>query len=370
MQLPKYVLDILQTLENADYESYVVGGSVRDYLIGRTPHDYDIATQALPTSIIALFPHTAPTGIKYGTVTVLAEAPVEVTTYRKDGPYRDRRRPTDVTFSSRILDDLARRDFTINAIAYSPTRGFYDPFSGQIDLHNRVIRTVGNPHKRFQEDTLRILRGIRFCSSLGKEWSLESETVKAMKSQARQLRFISKERITEEFIKLLMGVAPTRGLEELSAIAKDAFENELIVSKRLEEVPLRMELRLSLVLQDNPWLFDWLILSRQKLNHINKVLTNYPLPHTTTELRHLCFHIGREHLDDWLIARGLTPQAEALANTPIFPQELAISGSDIIKVKGKGPIVGKTLNKLAFYVRENPSLNTREELLKLLLREP
>ena len=182
MQLPKYVLDILQTLENAGYESYVVGGSVRDNLLGRTPHDYDIATQALPTSIIALFPHTASTGIKFGTVTVLSEAPVEVTTFRKDGPYCDRRRPTNVTFSPRILDDLARRDFTINAIAYSPIRGLYDPFLGQIDLQNRVIKTVGKPQKRFQEDALRILRGIRFCSSLGSDWSLESATAKAMKS--------------------------------------------------------------------------------------------------------------------------------------------------------------------------------------------
>ena len=167
-----------------------------------------------------------------------------------------------------------------------------------------------------------------------------------------------------------MGIAPTRGLKELSLIAKEAFGYKLIIPDKLEEFPLRKELRLSLVLQDNPWLFDKLTLSRQKLNHINKVLTNYPLPKTTTELRHLCFHVGREYLDDWLILRGLTPQAKALAKTPIFPHDLAISGSDIIKVKGKGPIVDKTLNKLAFYVRENPNLNTREELLKLLLREP
>ncbi len=365
MQLPTYVLEILKVLEDAGFESYIVGGSVRDSLLGKFPKDYDIATQALPEEIKDLFPKTVPTGEKFGTITVLSERPVEVTTFRKDGPYRDSRHPLTVSFSKNLKDDLMRRDFTINAIAYSPKRGYIDPLAGRKDLRAKMIRAIGNKEERFQEDALRSLRAIRFCSTLGEGWLIEETTFKAMKNTAFLVRNISHERITDELIKMINGLLPTKGLILLSEISEKAFGQKLEIVN-LESMPPKIELRLSLILQKNPWLSQWLVLPKKTRKHIEIILTDYPLPQNETELRHLCYHVGRDYLDDWLVFRGQKPQAASLRQIPINIEDLAIDGFDVEKLVGKGPVVGDILIELASLVRENPSLNTRESLLKLI----
>ena len=166
--IPPEIEFIIDRLENNGFEAYLVGGCVRDMLMGIPPHDYDITTSAEPEITLSLFPKTVPTGIKHGTVTVLNKGfAAEVTTYRSDGEYGDHRRPESVTFVKSLKEDLARRDFTVNAIAYNENEGIKDFFGGKEDINNKILRAVGNPEKRFTEDALRILRLFRFASILG-----------------------------------------------------------------------------------------------------------------------------------------------------------------------------------------------------------
>lgn len=167
-EIPQKVEIIINILEKAGYEAYAVGGCVRDALLGRTPNDWDITTSAKPEQVKALFHRTVDTGIAHGTVTVLLEKEgFEVTTYRVDGEYEDGRHPKEVTFTACLEEDLKRRDFTINAMAYNPRKGLVDLFEGQKDLENKVIRCVGDPLERFTEDALRIMRAVRFSAQLG-----------------------------------------------------------------------------------------------------------------------------------------------------------------------------------------------------------
>ena len=185
-EIPQKVEIIINILEKAGYEAYAVGGCVRDALLGRTPNDWDITTSAKPEQVKALFHRTVDTGIAHGTVTVLLEKEgFEVTTYRVDGEYEDGRHPKEVTFTACLEEDLKRRDFTINAMAYNPRKGLVDLFEGQKDLENKVIRCVGDPLERFTEDALRIMRAVRFSAQLG--FSLEEETRKALSVLAPNL---------------------------------------------------------------------------------------------------------------------------------------------------------------------------------------
>ncbi|MBQ4397760.1 MAG: HD domain-containing protein [Clostridia bacterium] len=206
--IPDNVLCVMKKLRNSGYESFVVGGCVRDALLGKTPKDYDITTNALPLQVKTLFAQNGfrviETGLRHGTVTVLSNGtPVEVTTYRIDGAYSDGRHPDSVTFSDGIADDLSRRDFTINAMAYSPDAGFVDLFGGAEDLKNKRICCVGNPQKRFEEDALRMLRALRFSSVLG--FAIAPETSDQIHRQKHLLEHLAKERITAEFLGLLCG---------------------------------------------------------------------------------------------------------------------------------------------------------------------
>ena len=204
--LPPQVLDTLDRLHGAGYEAWIVGGCVRDLLLGRTPTDYDITTSALPQQTKAVFPdrRVLEMGIRHGTVTLLEEGmPLEITTYRVDGTYSDARHPDGVTFTTSLREDAARRDFTVNAMAYAPGVGLRDYFGGQEDLSRRLIRAVGDPDRRFQEDALRVLRAIRFAAVL--DFSLEEETAAAARRQAAGLQNVSAERIFQELSKLLCG---------------------------------------------------------------------------------------------------------------------------------------------------------------------
>ena len=211
-EIPQKVEIIINILEKAGYEAYAVGGCVRDALLGRTPNDWDITTSAKPEQVKALFHRTVDTGIAHGTVTVLLEKEgFEITTYRVDGEYEDGRHPKEVTFTACLEEDLKRRDFTINAMAYSAEEGLCDPFGGQEDLARGVVRAVGEPLRRFEEDALRILRFYRFAARFG--FVIDEATEAAAKQLAAHLDCVSVERIEEELDKLLSAPKPGAYLE-------------------------------------------------------------------------------------------------------------------------------------------------------------
>lgn len=207
IQLPEKVKVMIQTLEAAGYEAYAVGGCVRDSVLGRIPADWDITTSALPEQVKELFHRTIDTGIEHGTVTVMMDKEgFEVTTYRIDGEYRDHRHPEQVNFTGELKEDMRRRDFTINAMAYNDRCGIVDAFGGIEDLKHGVIRCVGVARERFEEDALRILRAVRFAAQLGFE--IEKETADAARALAGNLKNISAERIQTELVKLLVSPHP------------------------------------------------------------------------------------------------------------------------------------------------------------------
>lgn len=207
MILPDNVKRIIHTLSSQGYEAYAVGGCVRDTLLGRVPQDWDITTSARPEEIKAHFSHTIDTGIQHGTVTIMmGRTGYEVTTYRIDGEYEDSRHPKEVTFTGNLVEDLKRRDFTINAMAYNEEHGLVDAFDGIRDLELGVIRCVGDPLERFSEDALRMLRAVRFAAQLG--FSIDEQTAEAVRTLAPTIGKVSAERIQVELVKLLVSGHP------------------------------------------------------------------------------------------------------------------------------------------------------------------
>ncbi len=268
IEIPAAAGRILGRLEEAGYEAYVVGGCVRDSLLGRTPQDWDITTSARPEEVERLFRRTIGTGIQHGTVTVMVkDKGYEVTTYRLDGAYEDSRHPADVTFTDSLLEDLKRRDFTVNAMAYSERRGLVDAFDGVGDLEKGLIRSVGQAGERFTEDALRIMRAVRFAAQLG--FSIEEETYAAAKELAPTLRRISHERIQAELNRILLSDHPghvrllyeagiTRViLPEFDALMELPQNNRYHcysagehTIRALEGVPAVLTLRLTMLLHD------------------------------------------------------------------------------------------------------------------------
>lgn len=211
----KYIID---TLEKAGYEAYIVGGCVRDCVLGLTPDDWDITTDAEPLQVKSLFRRTVDTGLQHGTVTIMkGDESYEVTTYRTDGDYSDGRHPDNVTFVKSLEEDLKRRDFTINAMAYNPKSGLVDLFGGMEDLKKRIIRCVGNADDRFSEDALRMLRAIRFAAKLG--YAIDGSAYESIRAHAMSLSKVSAERITTELVKLLTSDHPE--------MIRDAYETGL-----------------------------------------------------------------------------------------------------------------------------------------------
>ena len=209
IQMPQAVTDIIHTLQQAGYEAYAVGGCVRDSILGRIPDDWDITTSAKPEEVKTLFRRTIDTGIQHGTVTVMVDKEgYEVTTYRIDGDYEDGRHPKDVTFTASLTEDLRRRDFTINAMAYNDEDGLIDIFGGIEDIERKMLRCVGDPEARFGEDALRMMRAVRFSAQLGYE--IEAKTRNAIQKLAYTLEKVSAERIAVELVKLLVSPHPDR----------------------------------------------------------------------------------------------------------------------------------------------------------------
>lgn len=214
--IPNHVKIIMERLQKEGHEAYIVGGSIRDMLLGKKPNDYDITTDAHPQQIKDMFYDfkTIDVGKKFGTIILVqSKGDVEVTTFRKDGNYIDGRKPEWVSFSNRVEDDLSRRDFTINAIAYNSRRGIVDPYGGRMDLQKGIIRTVGAPEDRFNEDYLRILRAVRFSAQLG--FIMEEETFNAGKRYSANISKVSMERIVDEFFKILLSDTPSNGIRLL-----------------------------------------------------------------------------------------------------------------------------------------------------------
>ena len=207
IKLPENVSFILRKLAEHGHEAYIVGGCVRDSVLNRTPDDWDITTSAKPEEVKAIFRRTVDTGIQHGTVTVIRDRKgYEVTTYRIDGVYEDNRRPKEVTFTASLAEDLKRRDFTVNAMAYNETEGLIDLFGGMADIRGKILRCVGDAGQRFEEDALRIMRAVRFSAQLG--YTIEKETAAAAAGLADNLRFVSAERIQTELTKLLCSSYP------------------------------------------------------------------------------------------------------------------------------------------------------------------
>lgn len=215
----KNAWQLIKRLQESGYEAYLVGGCVRDMLMGTEPHDFDITTSARPDEMLGVFSgyRVIPTGLKHGTLTVLAEGePYEITTFRADGEYSDHRHPESVSFSRELRDDLSRRDFTVNAMAYSESTGLIDLFGGENDIKNGIIRAVGDPKKRFDEDALRILRALRFASEKG--FLIEENTKKAILEGILLLSYVSAERVLSELKRLLLGKGVLDVLCEFSAV--------------------------------------------------------------------------------------------------------------------------------------------------------
>ena len=268
MYIPNSVLELINKLEDAGYETWVVGGCVRDHLMGNVPHDYDCCTAAEPETMQAIFAERqlVLAGLKHGTVGVVTEeGVVEITTFRTEGGYLDSRHPDWVRFVRDIREDLARRDFTVNAMAYSPRRGLCDPFGGQEDLKNGILRAVGDPAQRFREDALRILRGLRFAARFG--FRIEENTRKAMHTEIAGLDSLARERVLVELegfllsakagdllnastilCRLIPELAPTVGFEQHSRHhVHDVFGH---IATVVENVPPTAELRLAALLHD------------------------------------------------------------------------------------------------------------------------
>lgn len=269
--LPEYVKYIIDELEKEGYEAFVVGGSIRDILLGKGPNDYDVCTNALPDEIEKIFSDrkTVPIGKRFGTITVVIDDEnVEITTFRAEGEYFDGRKPKWIRFLSSIEEDLARRDFTINAIAYNENIGIVDPFGGIYDLNNGIIRCVGNPEKRFSEDYLRILRAIRFSCQL--DFDMDEETYLAGEKYSKYIDKVSMERIRNEFFKIITSSYPSKGIMLMKSMGilniiipeliptigydqrnphhdKDLFEHILCV---VENTPSILEVRLAALFHD------------------------------------------------------------------------------------------------------------------------
>ena len=219
MDMPKNVDTAINLLQSAGFEAYAVGGCVRDSLLGKTPNDWDITTSAKPEDMKSVFAdfHCIDTGIKHGTVTVVIDGePLEITTFRLDGEYEDNRHPKIVTFTADLGADLGRRDFTVNAMAYSKMTGTVDLFGGQNDLKNKIIRCVGDPDRRFNEDALRILRALRFASAL--DFEIEEKTAQSLLKNCALLGNISEERIAKELLKLVCGKGAKRILTDFAPV--------------------------------------------------------------------------------------------------------------------------------------------------------
>lgn len=377
--LPPAVAHCCRTLWQAGFEAYPVGGCVRDLLLARTPQDWDICTSALPQQVQSIFPHTVPTGIDYGTVTVVLDGQgLEVTTFRCEGGYRDGRRPDAVSFVSSLTDDLSRRDFTVNAMALAPDGAVIDPFGGQADLEGRVIRCVGAPMQRFQEDRLRMFRAIRFAAQLN--FTLDPELVHALEELGSQTHHLPAERIRLEVEKTLCAPAPHW--------AKLFFSSGLLSGPVVDASPLtdlpneplpRWAGLASLMAEsghDPLPLLQSLIRDKKLIAPLSRALVLFRegLPQDASGWRHALAWYGvpaceagaaMAQVQGHEAPRELLDQV--LAQSPcLSAKELALSGRELAAMGLSGPDIGRAQRMLLDYVLDHPEDNTPDKLRLLL----
>ena len=376
--LPENVRKIIETLENSGYKAYVVGGCVRDTLLGVTPDDYDICTSATPDEITALFDNTAATGAAHGTITVIInKTPFEVTTFRTDGEYKDSRHPEDVRFVGDVKDDLARRDFTVNAMCYNEKDGLTDCFGGLDDLNAGILRAVGDPDARFKEDALRILRLFRFASALG--FDIEKSTLAAAKGNANLLKNVSRERIREELIKLACGQKPEAILPLIKTGALPMRENAL--TAKISLLPQKKELRFFALLlftcEDAQVAAQDLKCSNGFKNYCKNIQAALLMENKTpADIKRLLRLLENDVFDLFSLenilfgedTRGAADTAKRILETgePYKISHLKIGGGDIAEKGYSGEEIGKKLSELLERVIEDPKLNRKETLAKLI----
>ena len=378
---------VLGELHKNGFEAYIVGGCVRDSLMGKTPHDFDVTTSALPDEISRCFCgyKTVNTGIRHGTVIVVADGEnIEVTTFRIDGKYTDNRRPDSVNFTKNLADDLSRRDFTVNAMAYCEQTGVVDCFGGKEDIGRRIIRCVGNPEKRFSEDALRIMRAIRFSSVLG--FCIEENTANAVKALKELLCNISAERIFSELKLLLMGENAEKVLREYLSVLNIPIKNVCEdCPDSIKNAPYDIFVRLSLFLYGNP---DDAVCQLRALHSDNKTVKNVGelLTFRNSDvlgevfIRRLILSIGEEQTKRLLhikYARNeidgndldfLIALTERAASEGCFSlKDLKINGKDLLSLGISGEKTGIILNAVLRKVAEKELPNEREALKRFVM---
>ena len=388
IQLPYEVEWVIGKIRDAGYEAFAVGGCVRDTLLGRTPEDWDVTTSARPEAVKAIFERTVDTGLQHGTVTVLKNRKgYEVTTYRIDGEYHDGRHPDSVEFTPNLLEDLKRRDFTINAMAYSHETGIVDEFGGMEDLKAGIVRCVGRPEDRFTEDALRLLRALRFSAQLGFE--IEESTYAAIKTIAPNLAKVSKERVQVELTKLLLSAHPERilllketGLSAQIVPGFDAVFAPALFSE-LSRLPAEKSLRWAGFLlcqreKQAEAVLKGLKMDNGTIGNVSRMIegAKETLPLEKPAIRRAMSRYTPYQLEGALKLKELmgSPDAEEIRRLReeiirdgdcVSLKELAVKGRDLLEAGvERGPMVGKILDHLFDLVLLHPEKNDRELLLK------
>lgn len=365
---------ILSSLEKAGFSAYVVGGSLRDLLFGMEVHDTDIATNALPEQVEEVFRgmNVIETGLKHGTVTlVINHIPYEITTFRTEGPYSDSRRPDAVYFTHSIEEDLKRRDFTINALAYSKSKGLVDLFGGENDLKNKILKAVGDPEKRFSEDALRIMRGLRFAAVLGFE--IEPKTKAAILEYSYLLKKIAVERIYSELTRMLSGNGFDAVLREFFPVFQRIMPEAVIPEKDLSILP-KPVFRLAALFPSAAEARTALRRLKADNNTVYKVvllLESAPVPETKTDIKYFLSKYSVDALDIALFRelchneKGAYERVKAVYESGecYSLAQLAVNGSDIVNLGYSGRETGVVLTKLLDMVIQGIIKNTKEALL-------
>lgn len=386
---------VLERLEDSGYKAYLVGGCLRDMMMGREPHDFDIATSAEPETVMSIFSdfEVIPTGIKHGTVTVMVDGePIEITTFRKDSDYSDGRRPDSITFTDKVEDDLSRRDFTINAMAFGLDGEIVDPFGGKSDIKSRIIRTVGSAEERFSEDGLRILRAIRFASVLG--FTIERKTKEAIHKLSRMLDKVSFERVFSEMSKIILSEKPSVQFREFkdvfSRVAPELaeikdFEHTLETLDRVEpELALRFTALLHTLGEEQAES----VLRKLKsdgvtIQKVTKLVRFFDtdIDSSKVAIKKLMSKMGESDFFS-LIKLKIADEPEktvelekakqiaerVIADKECFKlKDMAVKGDDLIKLgMAMGPEIGKTLNMLLDKVISEEVANDKDSLMQII----
>lgn len=398
--LPEKVKYIINKIYENNYEAYIVGGCVRDVLLGLEPNDYDITTSATPKVILDIFKDfkCIKTGIVHGTVSVIIDGDIyEITTYRIEGEYKDHRRPDVVDFTNKLEEDLKRRDFTINAMAYNEKVGLVDLFKGREDLNKKLIKTVGNPYDRFNEDGLRMIRAIRFSSKL--DFTIEKETLLAIYDNAKIIKNISLERITDEFSKIILSKNPenlinlfkTKLLEYLNMSKEDderkldkLYYNLKLLNKVEKDLLKRLVLLDYLIYELDikcESFYEKLTYSKKIKKDCNMILSSlkdiYIKNLDKFSIKIMLNKMGKNLFEEYLdIAKIIYGNDKNIKNIVDIYKEiednkecytiknLKINGNDILSLGYKNKEVGQMLNKILYEVIKNPKLNNKDQIIE------